>query len=141
MKETGAGLALDLAELRRLKDDIGRMPPSPPTSRGRAGAAVVGVVRRALFWVWPPLHAFLDVLCRLLERMVQMLAEADAKIRSFDSQQEVSESVAAELAEMRTHRNHMDEAQAELWLEVAKLRAQIAEIRAIGVERSATPLS
>lgn len=136
MGETGAGLTLDLAELRRLKDDIGRMPPSPLTRRGRVGAVLVGAVRRALFWVWPPLHAFLDVLCRMLERLTQMVTALDEKVGSLHSQQDVSEAVAMELADIRAHRAHMDEAQAELWLEVTKLKAQVAGIRASGREGS-----
>ena len=37
---------------------VGSMPPVPPTLRGRIGVGLVAMVRRALFWLTPQLHAF-----------------------------------------------------------------------------------
>src|SRR5207248_8293660 len=37
---------------------IGDMPPEPPTVRGKIGAVLVGVVRRALFWYTEQIRAF-----------------------------------------------------------------------------------
>ena len=140
MEDSKAGLSIDLAELWRLKDEVGRMPPMPPTKRGRVGALLVSVVRRALFWVWPPLHAFFDVLCRMLERLAHAFEELSEKIRSLDVRRDTAQSIEMELADIRAHRDHMDEAQAELWLEVTKLKAQIAEIRSTELKQDVAPL-
>jgi len=37
---------------------VGGLPPHPPTFRGRVGKALVGLVRRSLFWYTPAIHAF-----------------------------------------------------------------------------------
>lgn len=134
MQDTIAALALGLVELRRSKDDVGRMPPVPPTQRGRIGAVLVRVVRRALFWIWPPFHSLFDVLCRMLECLARGMTELDARVRSLESQQGAPDRVEVELADIRDHRDRMDEAQAELWLEIKKLKAQLAEIRSNGLD-------
>ena len=45
--------------LPRLRSDvaqIGVLPPSPPSLRGKLGALLIRVVQRALFWLLPPLR-------------------------------------------------------------------------------------
>src|SRR5262245_7749192 len=37
---------------------LGDMPPAPPTMRGRLGAILVRVVRRALFWYTNQIRSF-----------------------------------------------------------------------------------
>jgi hypothetical protein len=140
MEETKAALSLDLTDLRRLRDEVGRMPPAPPTWRGRIGAPLVSVVRRALFWVWPPLHRFFDVLCRLLERLIRMVEQLDARVTALDAQHGDDQSVTAELAAIRAQRAHMDSVQADLWLEVTRLKAQLAELRSSALDRDSVPL-
>jgi hypothetical protein len=44
--------------VRRHAMEVGSMPASPPTFRGRIGARLVGLMRRALFWYTPQLHFF-----------------------------------------------------------------------------------
>lgn len=38
--------------------DVGLMPPKPPTLRASAGAAIVRLVRRAMFWMIQPVRQF-----------------------------------------------------------------------------------
>jgi hypothetical protein len=44
--------------VRRHALEVGSMPAAPPTFRGRMGAKLVGMIRRALFWYTPQLHSF-----------------------------------------------------------------------------------
>ena len=37
---------------------VGRLPPQPPTFRGRVGKALIDVMRRSLFWYTPTIQAF-----------------------------------------------------------------------------------
>src|SRR4051812_3364249 len=37
---------------------VGDMPPAPPTMRGRTGAVLVQAIRRALFWYTGQIRAF-----------------------------------------------------------------------------------
>jgi SAM-dependent methyltransferase len=37
---------------------VGGLPPQPPTFRGRVGRALIGLIRRSLFWYTPTIHAF-----------------------------------------------------------------------------------
>ena len=44
--------------LRSTQTLVGRLPPEPPTMRGRIGAFLVKAVRRSLFWYTPQIQAF-----------------------------------------------------------------------------------
>jgi hypothetical protein len=37
---------------------VGRLPPQPPTFRGRVGKTLVDLMRRSLFWYTPAIQAF-----------------------------------------------------------------------------------
>jgi O-antigen chain-terminating methyltransferase len=72
-----------LAELRRTSEAVGLLPPEPPTFRGRMGARLVGLIRRALFWYTP--------------RIVQFHR---AVVRAHDEQQKAVESAIEALSQV-----------------------------------------
>ena len=58
---------------------VGGLPPHPPTFRGRVGKALVGLVRRSLFWYTPAIHAFQRaVAARFENRMRNRLSKKRA---------------------------------------------------------------
>lgn len=135
--EARAALALDLADLKRLMGDIGQMPPRPPTLRGRLGATPVRIVRRVLFWVWPPLHAAFTVLYRLLERLIRKLTDLEDALAAIAMSDPPGTRAVSELCELRIRLERMEDVQADAWLEVAKLRAEISELQTAGVHGTA----
>jgi SAM-dependent methyltransferase len=59
--------------LKQACQEVGQMPPMPPTLRGKVGAFVVAAVRRVLFWLIPPLRsALFESACVLEEQLSQM---------------------------------------------------------------------
>lgn len=52
-----ARMKIHLAVLRQSIEQLGSIPPGPPTLRGRAGALAIRIIQRALFWLIPPLQA------------------------------------------------------------------------------------
>src|SRR4051794_23568419 len=54
---------------------VGRIPPAPPTLRGRVGGFLVRVVSRALFWYTPQIHAFQQLTTRLAKHQIAALAD------------------------------------------------------------------
>lgn len=109
------------------------MPPRPPSWRGRLGAIPVAIVRRALFWVWPPLHEAFAVLCRVLERLIRMLLELEDRLAAPATRPPSTDGALAELAEVRIQLERLEGVQADAWLEVAKLRAEVLELRSARV--------
>lgn len=54
---------------------IGELPPVPPTFRGRAGAILVRLIRRALFWLIPSLQAMQEQIATALEDQIKATEE------------------------------------------------------------------
>ena len=101
-----------LDALYRSRAEIGAFPPQPPTWRGRAGAALVRVVRRALFWLLPQLDGFHASSIGLAEEELRVLEELAAAHERLDG------ALGRTLAEfVRRH--------GELEREVARLRAEL----------------
>ncbi len=68
---------------------IGRMPPEPPTVRGKLGASVVRMVRRALFWYTQQVNEFELRNATLLRETAECLATLNdelARTRSLAEQ-------------------------------------------------------
>lgn len=60
---------------------IGDMPPEPPTFRGRVGAVLVGVVRRALFWYTAQIKTFHAAVAEAAREWLPVLRNLDAQQR------------------------------------------------------------
>ncbi len=86
--ENCARLKLRLGELEACVQRIGAMPSIPPRARGRVGALAVQLVRRALFWLIPPLcqahEKTLEVLreqALLMEALVKAVQQAEREVQ------------------------------------------------------------
>ena len=60
---------------------IGDMPPEPPTLRGRMGAVMVGMVRRALFWYTAQIKTFHAAVADAARELAPALQNLDAQQR------------------------------------------------------------
>ena len=74
-------LYLQLENLRQSVGLIGAMPPSGPSIRARVGAFLVVVVRRALFWLIPPLKSAHETTLIALEAQYKALSEISKVLR------------------------------------------------------------
>lgn len=92
-----AELMAALSALRMQLALIGEMPARDWTLRARAGALLVRMVRRALFWYTPPLRAFLGAVVEVLE--CQTLAIARAAAANRELRRSLAE-IREELAEL-----------------------------------------
>jgi hypothetical protein len=86
-----------VATLRGTVGRVGDLPPQPPTLRGRAGVLPVRLVRRALFWLIPPLQAMQEQMAQVLEEqaavnaeLVKALEQANLRIEVLRRQVEAS---------------------------------------------------
>jgi len=78
--------ALDatLRHARVTQEAIGNMPPAPPTLRGKVGAWLVRVVRRALFWYTAQTAEFGRDILRVIEQqsaLIESIAIENANLR------------------------------------------------------------
>jgi hypothetical protein len=80
-------LRASTAMLRSAIARIGEPPPTPATIRGRLGLQVVQAVRRALFWIIPPVQVaqnqIVDALEQHLaatEQILQILQQTNAEL-------------------------------------------------------------
>src|SRR4051812_48371169 len=78
--------ALDsaLQQLYRARAAIGCMPPAPATTRGRWGALLVRLMRRALFWLWPQLDLFHSAMIEFAERQAALMNEIRESLADID---------------------------------------------------------
>jgi SAM-dependent methyltransferase len=84
--------ARDFARLReafdqvyRMRNLVGRMPPSPNTLRARAGAVLVRMVQRLLFWYTPQIARFHGAVTSLLDAFCTSLERQSGLVQSFQS--------------------------------------------------------
>jgi hypothetical protein len=74
-----------LEDLRRSAPVVGAPPPTPRTLRGRMGAVMVAVVRRALFWFIPPLESSQAAMLGALEAQYRASTEIAAALRDLNA--------------------------------------------------------
>jgi hypothetical protein len=74
-----------LQDLRRSAPMVGAQPPTPRTLRGRIGAVLVALVRRALFWFIPPLESSQAAMLGALEGQYRALIEITAALRDLNA--------------------------------------------------------
>ncbi len=111
-------------ELRGAIGRLGDMPAQPPTWRARAGAVLVQVVRRCLFWHTEQVREVQWAAVAALEeqtRAIESLAAALRQLWNLDGERAGRQAVA------------MDELQARL----AEIEMAMAELKAEGVEKAA----
>ena len=74
---SSSDILVELEETRRILraqfDSVGEMPPRPPTIRGRIGALLVSLVRRAMFWYIGQDREFHRQQLKLLDAMLAVL--------------------------------------------------------------------
>jgi|HigsolmetaAR202D_1030399.scaffolds.fasta_scaffold05578_4 hypothetical protein len=85
-----AAFRAQAAGLRASVEKVGEFPPVPPTIRGRLGFVLVWLVRRALFWLIPPLKAAhmqtataLEEQAAIAEQLATVLEETNLQIESL----------------------------------------------------------
>lgn len=85
---------------------IGRMPPEPPSLRGRAGAVLVSLVRRCLFWYTEQINEMYAKNGELLRRMSVQLSNLD---RERERQRQLIQDLAAEVERLNQAMKRMGE--------------------------------
>ncbi|MGA3039224.1 MAG: hypothetical protein ABSF54_00385 [Bryobacteraceae bacterium] len=81
-----AALRSALSALHASYAMVGRLPPEPPTVRGRIGARLVKLVQRMLFWYTPQIVHFQYSALRALEEQAKILERAERRIRQLESE-------------------------------------------------------
>ncbi len=72
------------SRLRSLEEEcrkIGQFPPRPDTLRATAGAWLVSIVRRTLFWYTPPVRNSIEGLAQITEAVIRRAAEMESRLR------------------------------------------------------------
>jgi len=82
--ESGA-LRSALSALHASYAMVGRLPPEPPTLRGRIGGRLIQLVRRVLFWYTPQIVLFQYSALRALEEEAKILARTETRVRQLES--------------------------------------------------------
>jgi hypothetical protein len=85
--------------LRFRKAQVGKMPASPPTLRGRCGALFVGAMRRSLFWLIQQLDDFDSQIVEAYDRQLVVLKDlASAHDRLAQQVAKLNRGLSAEMA-------------------------------------------
>jgi chromosome condensin MukBEF ATPase and DNA-binding subunit MukB len=118
----------------------GRMPPEPRTLRGRAGAALVRLVRRCLFWYTEQINEMFARIGGLLRRISLQLSNLD---RERERQRQLVQDLAGEVSRLNqaVKKIRADIAESELRLAEVREALQKAEMPAHAVEEGSTTSS
>jgi len=81
-----AALRSALSALHASYAMVGRLPPEPPTVRGRIGTRLIKLVQRMLFWYTPQIVYFQYSALRALEEQAKILERAERRIRKLESE-------------------------------------------------------
>jgi len=81
-----AGIESALAALHGSYALVGRLPPEPPTWRGRLGGRAVKLVKRMLFWYTPQIVRFQYSVVRAFEEQAKALELANQRIRALEQE-------------------------------------------------------
>jgi hypothetical protein len=76
---------IQIQHMRQCARLIGALPPIAPTLRGRVGAVLVTLVRRALFWFIPPLKDSQTAALAALEEQRCALREITLALRDLNA--------------------------------------------------------
>jgi hypothetical protein len=70
--------------LRALITDIGSLPPSPPTLRGRAGRPLVGLANKFTWWQTNHIQRLANILREVTDELAHKVAETAPRQRSYE---------------------------------------------------------
>jgi len=84
-----AALRSALLALHASYATVGRLPPEPPTVRGRIGARLIKLVQRMLFWYTPQIVHFQYSALRVLEEQAKILERDERRIRQLEGELKV----------------------------------------------------
>jgi len=84
-----AALRSALSTLQASYAMVGRLPPEPPTVRGRIGARLIKLVQRLLFWYTPQIVHFQYSALRALEEQAKILERGERRIRQLEGELQV----------------------------------------------------
>jgi hypothetical protein len=108
-----AALRSALAALHASYAMVGRLPPEPPTVRGRIGGRLIQLVRRMLFWYTPQIVYFQYSALRALDEEAKILERTERRIRQLES----------DLAEERAQSENLRRAYQDLKVAIAAIGA------------------
>lgn len=75
-------------------DEVGRMPPEPPTLRARVGAVFVQLVRRMVFWLTPQINSANQAMLGVIQEQISLIDHLAVKV--VDLQAQMSEIAAGQ---------------------------------------------
>jgi len=127
---------LDLAALHRALQGlyrsralIGSMPMAPATARGRLGAVLVGLVRRALFWLWPQLDLLHAAMINFAESQAALMQELREHLSDIDQGLEEIRRDLSSLGKTGIAEDLAPDQAGALWLQLVRCQARVEAVR------------
>jgi len=136
--------------LRSTQTLVGRLPPEPPTMRGRIGAFLVKAVRRSLFWYTPQIQAFhasvadgfeqqvaalktlaaanqqcLQILEGLSRQVARLSAEVESITRRVETEAAAREELTRRVEEHSQTRQALEASYRQVDMKLHHLRAEV----------------
>lgn len=107
---------------------VGRMPPVPPTPRGRTGAVLVGVIRRMVLWQSQQINEFHLKLTQFLRRQADAVAQMSRALEEVESRRsEGDRSLLHSLEQAQRAITESVGERADAKLKVARLAERLQE--------------
>jgi O-antigen chain-terminating methyltransferase len=98
-----ARLRLSYDQLFAIRNSVGRMPPSPNTLRAKAGAILVRMVQRMLFWYTPQIQRFHNATTAVAENVYSAMEKQTAALqRLYTEVAEIRSEIRVRSAQVAT---------------------------------------
>ena len=118
-----------LERLYRTRALVGVMPPAPATRRGRAGATLVRVVRRSLFWLLPQVDAFHGAMIEFAEIQATLMEQIRGHLIDIDQELETMRQQVAGVHNRPQTTDSAEQPGGELWLQLVRCQARVDAVR------------
>jgi hypothetical protein len=124
-----APLNRSLQHLYRARALIGSIPPGPGTARGRTGALLVGVVRRALFWFLPQLELFHAAMIEFAENQAALMEELRGHLIDIDDELLLIRQDLARGENRAAAADIVPDQGDKVWLQLVRCQARVEAVR------------
>ena len=118
-----------LERLYRTRALVGVMPPAPATRRGHAGATLVRLVRRSLFWLLPQIDAFHGAMIEFAESQAALMEQIRGHLIDIDQELETMRQQVVGMGNQPQTGDGAEQPAGELWLQLVRCQARIDAVR------------
>lgn len=108
LSSLSAELRLKLTALQAFREQIGSLPPQPPTLRASIGAVISQFLRRVLFWQYEEARTFHAIIADFSQHLVSMVQVITSDSDHYERVQSAIRTASARIDELSQKVGHIE---------------------------------